>query len=159
MKQSPKKRKGGADSKLKAKYFSLTGFASPLPWGMGLIAGFLFLYLWLQSPGVGGGDAGDLVTAAALKGVAHPPGYPFYTFAGWLITRFSLEFSPAFMVGWLSSVPAALAVWLLYLTVRKLTEDNLVSLVTALAMGLNYLFWLQAEIQEVFSLHMFSQPD
>ena len=71
---------------------------------------FFGLYLSLQMPGIAGGDSGDLVTAAVVKGISHPPGYPLYTLLGWLLTRLPLGLPAAFTIGWLSPVPAAFAV-------------------------------------------------
>ncbi len=51
---------------------------------MVLVGVFLLSY---QSRQIVGGDSGDLITAAYLFGVPHPPGYPLYTFLGWLTTK------------------------------------------------------------------------
>lgn len=41
-------------------------------------------YLTALSPGVGGGDSGELTAAALELGIAHPPGYPLYVWLGHL---------------------------------------------------------------------------
>lgn len=46
----------------------------------------LCVYLSTLSPGIPGGDAGELVTTACELGIAHPPGYPLLT----LLTRIAL---------------------------------------------------------------------
>ncbi|MFC1727233.1 protein O-mannosyl-transferase family [Patescibacteria group bacterium] len=112
-------------------------------------------YVFFQSPGVSGGDAGDLVAAAAVRGVAHPPGYPLYTLLGWLLTKLPIGSTVAFRVGLLSSIPAGLSVGLAFLIFRRVTKSNLISLLTCFSLSFNYLFWVNAEVQEVFGLHLF----
>jgi hypothetical protein len=119
-----------------------------------LLAFFLFFYPFFQSPGLTGGDSGDLVTASALGGVSHPPGYPLYTFLGWLITRLPIGPNPAYRVGFLSSIPAAFSIFLGFLISEKIVKNRLLALIAALILAFNYLFWFQAEVQEVFALHL-----
>ena len=120
-----------------------------------LVTGFFgWIFLFLQMAGVAGGDAGDLVTAAVLRGIPHPPGYPLYTLLGWLLNQLPLGFSATYRVGWLSSVPAALGLGIFFLIVRKLTKNFLIALIAVFSLGFNYLYWFQAEIQEVFALHL-----
>jgi hypothetical protein len=38
-----------------------------------------FVYVFTCNPTVTGGDNGELITAAHVLGVAHPPGYPLWT--------------------------------------------------------------------------------
>lgn len=114
---------------------------------------FLFLtYLHNLSRSVYGGDVGDLVTAAYVMGVAHPPGYPLFTFLGFLLTRVDFM-SPAFMVGLISVFSSALAAVLFYLLALEFTKNKFVSLVSSLVLSFNYLFWFYAEIAEVFALN------
>lgn len=120
-----------------------------------LLFSFAIFYLFLQSPGISGGDSGDLVSAAFLRGVPHPPGYPLYTFFGWLLTRIPFGPTPAFRVGLLSSLPASLSIFLMFQIALRLTRKITIALLAAFSLAFNYLFWLHAEIQEVFSLHLF----
>ncbi|OGG01846.1 hypothetical protein A2Z33_01175 [Candidatus Gottesmanbacteria bacterium RBG_16_52_11] len=114
------------------------------------ILSFLIL-LSFQAFGVSGADSGDLVTAAYLFGVPHPPGYPLYTALGWFLTRLPL-FSVAWRVGLLSSVPHAFSVGLVYLTVRKITGKQSVSLIASTVLLGNYLFFFYGVTAEVFAL-------
>jgi hypothetical protein len=122
---------------------------------LSLFAFFLFLYSFFQSPGINGGDAGDLVVAAALRGVAHPPGYPLYTLLGWVLTKLPIGPTVAYRVGLLSSISSVFSVLLAFLIAKKLSRNLSLSLVATLALAFNYHFWLQAEVQEVFALHLF----
>ena len=116
---------------------------------------FFVLYLHNLSRSVYGGDVGDFVTTAAIGGVAHPPGYPFFTLLGFLLTRITLFPTPAFAVGLISVFASVGGLVLFYLIVAKLTKNSIVSFVSTLTLGVSYLYWLYAEIAEVFALHSF----
>ena len=111
-------------------------------------------YLFFQTRGIFGGDSGDLVAAAAVWGIPHPPGYPLYTFISALLIRLPF-FTPAWRVALLSSLPSALAVVFLYLTLRQLVKSRLISLTASLTLAFAYIFWLNAEVAEVFGLNSF----
>ena len=115
---------------------------------------FLLFYVVLQSVSIYGGDAGDLVSAAYVFGVAHPPGYPLYTFLGWLLTRLPIA-TVAWRVTLLSSLPAAATIGMLYLLLQKLIRSRSIALIAVMTFGFSYLFWLYASVPEVFSLHIF----
>ena len=115
-----------------------------------VIASFL-LFLLFQASGIYGGDSGDLVTAAVTFGVPHPPGYPFYTFLGWLVSQLPW-FSPAWRGGLLSSIPHAVTVALVYALVVRLTKQKIAGLFSAAALAGNYLFFLYSITPEVFAL-------
>ncbi len=117
-----------------------------------LVGLFSFItFLLFQAQGIVGGDSGDLVTAAATFGVAHPPGYPLYTFFGWIASQLSL-FTPAWRVGLLSSLPHAIAVGCVYLLVSSLTKRKFIGLFSAVLLLGNYLFFLYSVTPEVFGL-------
>ncbi len=98
---------------------------------------------------------GDLVSAAAVFGVAHPPGYPLFTLLGFLLTKLPLGLTPAFMVGLISSFSAALGVAIFYLLILRLTKNILVSAISTFILAFSYLYWFYAEIAEVFALNNF----
>lgn len=110
------------------------------------------LYAHNLSRSVYGGDVGDLVTAASVMGVPHPPGYPLFTFLGFLLTRIDF-ISPAFMVGLISVFSSSLAAVLYYLLALEFTKNRFISFVSTLILSFNYLFWFYAEIAEVFALN------
>lgn len=113
---------------------------------------FSFFYIHNLSGSVYGGDVGDLITAAKVMGVAHPSGYPLYVLIGFFLTRLEI-FTPALLVGLISSISSSVSVLLFYLISYKITKNKLISLISALILGLNYIFWFYAEIAEVFSLN------
>ncbi|KKU88003.1 hypothetical protein A3A64_01360 [Candidatus Gottesmanbacteria bacterium RIFCSPLOWO2_01_FULL_48_11] len=109
------------------------------------------LFLFFQVTGIFGGDTGDLVTAAYLGGVPHPPGYPLYTLAGWLLAKL-----PVSTVVWrltlLSSLPHAATAALVYWLVRHITKRTIPAVFAALVLVGNYLFFLYSVTPEVFAL-------
>lgn len=114
------------------------------------LASFI-LYILFQAHGISTGDSGDLVTAAATFGVAHPPGYPLYTFLGWIVNHL-----PAYTVAWrlalLSSIPHAIVVGLVYSIVATLTQSRVSALFASVLLAGNYLFMLYSVTPEVFAL-------
>ncbi len=80
---------------------------------------FLFttiVYIRTCSPTVTGGDNGELITAAYVLGVAHPPGYPLWTMLAALVIRL-LEFTQwdvAYRVNLISTVFGGMAAAFLF---------------------------------------------
>lgn len=114
----------------------------------------LIFYLFFQSFSIYGGDAGDLATAAAVGGIAHPPGFPLYTFLGWLLTKTTI-FSTAWRIGLLSSIPTAVSLAFLYLVLIKIYKKNIPVLIAIFSLVFSYIVWLYAEVIEVFGLNSF----
>jgi hypothetical protein len=111
----------------------------------------LVLYLVCQASGIVAGDSGDLVTAAATFGVPHPPGYPLYTYIGWVLTH--IPFSTiSWRVTLLSSVPHAVTAVLVYMFVKKLTKSRLAGFFSFVLLSLNYLYFYYSVTPEVFGL-------
>jgi hypothetical protein len=98
-----------------------------------------------------GADGGDLISAAATGGVAHPSGYPLYLILAGLFQHLSIG-SLAFRTNLMSAVCALLAAGLLFELLQKATGSALPSLLGALAFGLSPLLWSQAVISEVYAL-------
>jgi len=73
----------------------------------------LFFYLSAVFPSVSGGDSGEIITAAYVMGIPHPPGYPLYTLLGKLFTFLPLS-NIAFRVNLLAVFFGALASLMLY---------------------------------------------
>ena len=117
-----------------------------------LVGGLLFLvFLLFQARTIPAGDSGDLVTAAYLFGVPHPPGYPLYTFLAWLLTKLPVS-SIAFRVGLLSSLPHAVTAAMAYAIVYRMTKNTVSALFSVLVLFGNYLFFLYSVTPEVFAL-------
>src|SRR5262245_7101877 len=118
-------------------------------------------YARTLSPGItwanDGADSGDLVTAAARLGVAHPTGYPTYLLLARLFQLLPLG-DLAYRATLLSAAAAALAALCVYMIVRLLIDApgwpaHCSALAAALGLGLSPVFWSQAVIAEVYSLN------
>lgn len=112
------------------------------------------VYLTNQAVSIYGGDAGDLVSAALVGGIAHPPGYPLYVILGHLLTLLPLS-TVAWRVTLLSSFPMALASWFLYRTLLLWFKQPVIAFVASLSFSFSYLVWLFASVPEVFGLYVF----
>lgn len=111
----------------------------------------LALFLAFLAKGIFGGDSGDLVTAAYLGGVPHPPGYPLYTVLGFLFSKLAFS-TPAWRIGVISSISHSLTVGLVFLLVFRLTKKIVPSIFSGAALIANYLFFLYAVTPEVFAM-------
>lgn len=125
----------------------------------------LVLYLFSLAPGLTwshqGADGGELLAAAAVNGVPHPPGYPFYTMLlrGWL--AFVGWFAPTSDLAWrgnlLSALFGAASVYVTALVAASFFKPEpsrwLWGLLAGLAWMISPLLWSQSIITEVYSLH------
>lgn len=144
-----------------SKMQRLKPFLSYLPLGV-LAFSLLGVYLTSMAPGLTwanyGADGGDLVTAAATGGVAHPTGYPVYLLLARLFQLLPVG-SLAFRTNLMSAFAAVLAAMLVYALVIRTTvpfnghRNWLAALASAFAFGLSPLVWSQAVITEVYALH------
>ena len=112
-------------------------------------------YVVTLAPGLtwanGGADGGDLITAAATNGIAHPSGYPLY-----LLLARAFQALPvgalAFRTNLLSAVCAIGAALTLLAFLRRQNIPAYIALTASLAFGLAPAVWSQAVITEVYSL-------
>lgn len=122
--------------------------------------GLLFIYLSSIAPGLtwanSGADGGDLVTAAATGGIAHPSGYPTYLLLARLFQELPFG-SLAFRTNLLSLVAAVGTCLLVYSLLIRMGPaiHPMAALAAGTAFGLSPLFWSQAVITEVYTLHAF----
>jgi hypothetical protein len=128
-----------------------------------LVISLLVVYLFSMAPDItwahDGADGGDLMTAAATGGVAHPSGYPTFL----LLARL-FQFLPlgtiAYRTNLMSAVFTTLTALLVYDIVvsspnSPAKDNHLAGLVAGYAYGLSVLAWSQAVITEVYPLHIF----
>ena len=91
-------------------------------------------YFFTLGPSVGLEDSGELATAADHLGVPHPPGYPFWTFCGWIFCRlfswvtYMGHPSPAWAVSLLSAVAGAFAAGCTAMLICRSSSDMLDSM-------------------------------
>src|SRR5438552_7821698 len=77
------------------------------------------------------GDSPELITAAAILGVPHAPGYPLFTMLGHVFTWLPFGTIP-FRVNLLSVICDALTIGIVFLIAWRLTRSQLASLIAAL---------------------------
>jgi tetratricopeptide (TPR) repeat protein len=82
-----------------------------------LISGAVFLYY--MSPSITLQDSGELVTGAFNFGVPHPPGYPLWTFLGWVWSHLVPFGNPAWRICLMSVLTGALLVGIMTLLMTR----------------------------------------
>lgn len=96
-------------------------------------------------------DSDELMAAAYTMGVPHAPGYPLFALLGKLFTFIPIG-TIAFRFSIFSSFFSTLTVLLVYLVIRKLTENIPVALIGAFSLAFSYIFWLWSIVPENFFL-------
>jgi len=112
---------------------------------------FIFYVIFL-CPSIAGGDSTELVTACAVTGIPHPPGYPLYTLLGNFFTFIPL-YSIAWRVNLLSAFLSAMCCMFIYLSLEILTKNPVASLCGSLCLAFSRYFWHYSEVSEVFPLN------
>ena len=124
------------------------------------------LYLSTIFPGLTFTDNGELASACASLGIAHPTGYPLFTILGHLWTYLPISDSIIFELNIFSAFLTALSALVFFLVLNlvitkfnlndNLSEDNINIL--SFAGGLFYasgsVTWAQGTSLEVYSLHL-----
>ncbi|MCX6026145.1 MAG: DUF2723 domain-containing protein [Chloroflexi bacterium] len=127
--------------------------------GLGLFA--LLVYLRTLTPSLSylSPDGSELATVPAILGLAHPPGYPLYTWLGFLFSRLMLAGDVAHRINMMSAMLGAMGVGALYLIVVRLLPAERLGLLwrrcaaalAALLFAFSLTFWSQAVIAEVYA--------
>ena len=122
----------------------------------------LGIYVATLNPTVPTGDSGELISAAYVGGVAHPPGYPVYTMLGWVATHL-WPGSPAVIMNFLSALFQAATVGLIGILTARLIDPEwprptdrdagVAGLAAAVSLALSTAFWAYALVAEVFALN------
>lgn len=110
------------------------------------------LYLATLAPTVTSEDSGELIGAAFVAGIPHPPGYPLWTLLAWVFAHLpGLE--TAYGVNLMSAVWAAVTVSLAHLISRSMGVPTPSAAAGALVLACSERFWSQAVIAEVYTLN------
>ncbi len=122
-------------------------------WGLAIFIGVFLIYLPMVAPSVAPqADSGELVTVGYFWSIAHPPGYPIYTFLAHLFTKLPWG-EVAWRVNLLSTLLHSLTVFVIYLIVLRITKSVLAGVVSSLILAFSYTFWLYGLVAEVFPLN------
>lgn len=112
----------------------------------------LFVYALTLAPDLYSLDSPELAAAAHQLGIAHAPGYPLYTLAGWLFSHAFPFGTVALRMNVLSAVFAAGAVATVYLLCARLVSRPAAAAAAALALAFSYYFWAMSLAAEVYTL-------
>ena len=119
--------------------------------GAAVVAGVV--YVRTLAPGlVGVLDTPMFQFIGRVLGVAHNPGYPLYVFLTFPFSYVPIG-SLAYRINLFSALLGAIAVGLTFALARRLECRRLVALVAALGFAFGDVFWSQAVIAEVYTLH------
>src|SRR5512135_405422 len=134
------------------------------------------VYLLTLAPTVTFWDSGELITASAVLGIPHQPGYPLFGVMGRLFSFIPIG-NVAYRVSLLSAFSCALAVWVVYRVLIALAKDKdqeksvqvgkgeragagrgamgLIAIPSLLALVLAFVrvYWSQAVVAEVYALN------
>lgn len=119
--------------------------------GFFVIIGLIYLHNLTRD--VFSGDIGDLVTAAFVGGVAHPPGYPLFTLLGFILSHLPIPLPVVSRVGLISVFSSLAGLIIYYKFSRNVTKNIFLSLLSTSILAFSYLYWLHAELPEVFGLN------
>jgi hypothetical protein len=111
-----------------------------------------FLYLLTAARDIVVGDSPDLITAAVVLGVPHPPGYPLFTLLGHVFSLLPLGAIP-FRVNLVSVVCDAITAGLVFLTAFRLSRSPIAAAAAAFVLALDPPFWSWSLVAEVFPLN------
>lgn len=137
--------------------------------GLALAAGVPLAAYWATlAPSItwrnGGTDSGDVATAAAVLGLAHPPGYPLFVVLGHAAVRLPPGWEPARAVNLLCALLAAAAAAVAYASCRAFLRsrpeggdrpvDAAAALAATWALALGPLWWRQANLATAHALNL-----
>lgn len=113
-----------------------------------------FIFIKLQSRFIFGGDSAEYSTVARTWGIAHPPGYPLYSFLINIINRVVPFETTPWRITLLSSIPTLIAAYYVYKILSFLRLQKPIAFMVSILYILLFPVWQYALIPEVFALHM-----
>ncbi|MBP8949204.1 MAG: DUF2723 domain-containing protein, partial [Candidatus Promineofilum sp.] len=115
-------------------------------------AALLPVYLLTMSSAVGQADTFEFQVVAPQLGIAHPTGYPLYLLLGKLFSLLPLG-TVAWRLNFASAVYGTLAAVVVFRLALDLLRRPLAALAGAVALGFVPIYWGQAIVAEVYTLH------
>jgi len=113
----------------------------------------LILYVHNATRDIYSGDIGDLVTAAYFFGVAHPPGYPLFTFLGYIFSHLPFGVPVVTKIAYLSVTASFAGLMLFFIFSYRATKSVFLSILATAILAFSHLYWIHAEVPEVFGLN------
>lgn len=112
------------------------------------------IYLLTQFPSVAPyRDTGEMVAVAHTLGVAHPPGYPFYTLISKLFLLIMPLASEGYRLNVLSGLASAFTAWVVYRIFIKLGLQKWAARLLAIVFATSYLQWYLSLVSEMYTLN------
>ncbi len=113
------------------------------------------IYAITAFPTVQTEDSGELIAAAVKLDIAHPSGYPLHTLLGKLFSILIPFSNPGWRLNIMSGFFAAATATMLFLLLKRITKNDLVSMAGSFFFAFTDFFWSQSNRTEVYSLNMF----
>ena len=113
----------------------------------------LALYGWSAAPSITGGDAGELLGASWLVGIAHPPGYPLYSMMARMFAKGVAWGEVAWRYNLFSGFCNVMAAVVLGRLIERITQSFWSGLMTAGLLCFSPLQWRYGVVTEVFGLN------
>jgi len=113
----------------------------------------LVVYLRTLTPGVLGGDAGELQFVPAILSMPHPTGTPLYVLLGKAWSILPLGPTVAWRMNLLAAVSATLAAVVVYFAVDLYARHPLPALGAALSLAFGLTFWEQALLADKYAFN------
>jgi hypothetical protein len=119
---------------------------------LAVFAAAFSLYLGCLYPAIAPRDSADMAAAAMTLGVAHPPGYPFYSLAGHAWLDLLAWGNSAYRLNALSALAGGAAVAILFALVRR-RAGTIGALAAAALWAFSAPLWKFSLLEEKYSLH------
>jgi hypothetical protein len=112
-----------------------------------------YFYLTCITSDIYSGDLGDIVTAAFVFGVAHPPGYPLLVSLGAIFSHLPFPLAIVSRVTLVCLIASLLSLFFFFRFCIKITKNLVISILSVSILAFSYQFWFFSEIPEVFALN------
>lgn len=121
-----------------------------------ILGGAMFLYTHTQS--LGFADQAEFALVTHLGSVPHPPGFPAYTYIGWLWGKILSIFGTKHVLNMVifSVLSASMSLYFLSRAVYYFTRDMVAAYFAPLIFGLGATMWLWSNAVEVYAFHTFT---
>lgn len=114
---------------------------------------FFLLFLNQTSLYLFGGDSSEFSLTGSLWGIAHAPGYPFYSLLSNILVRIIPFFTIPWRISIISSFSTIATAYLIYKILRFHKISTFISVFSATFYIFLYPVWLYSLVPEVFTLH------
>lgn len=115
---------------------------------------FSILYIFSLAPVFSTGDAGGLIVSSYTLGVAHPPGYPFFSVLGKIFSFLPLG-NIGIKVALMPCVFSILTLLMVYLIIHRFTKSAVYSLLGVITLGVSYSFFFQTSMIKFYPANSF----